>query len=470
MRQALLRYGAALLLVGAALLVSLLVQPYVSDAFLVLFVAAVMLSGWFGRTGPGLFSVVLSVLAVDYYFIAPARAFVMDVEEIPYFLSFLLCSVLASWLSSARSLAEERQKAHLDELFQQAPEAIMLVDLRDRVLRVNREFSRIFQYTADEVVTGLSTAFIVPEELRQQAIASRKQLVRGEHVSLETIRRRKDGSLLHVSEMAFPVIVGGQQIAHYVIIRDISETRHAAEALQKAQADLAHLSRVTTMGELTASIAHEVNQPIAAVVTNGNAAMRWLAKQPPNLDEVREALSWIIRDANRAGAVIGRIRSLVKKTAAQMTPLNINELIHGVLVLTNNEIKRENIVVKTDLGDLPEVIGDRVQLQQVILNLIINSIEAMADITDRRRELQINSSSDNDCVLIQVQDSGPGWKAEHGDSMFDAFFTTKTNGMGMGLAISRSIIEAHGGRLWATLASPHGAVLNFTIPITGNAS
>jgi PAS domain S-box-containing protein len=239
MKQVLLQYGTALLFVGAALLVSLLFQPYLPGAFLVLFVAAVMLAGWFGRTGPGLFAVVISVIVVGYYFIAPHGAFRMDVEEILYFLSFLLCSVVASWLSSARRLAEEKQKAHLDELFEQAPEAIMLVDLKDRVLRVNKEFSRIFQYRPDEVVTGLSTAFIVPQELRQQAIVSRERLVRGEHVSLETIRRRKDGSLLNVSEMAFPVIVAGQQIAHYVIIRDITETRQASEALQRAQAELA---------------------------------------------------------------------------------------------------------------------------------------------------------------------------------------------------------------------------------------
>jgi C4-dicarboxylate-specific signal transduction histidine kinase len=153
-----------------------------------------------------------------------------------------------------------------------------------------------------------------------------------------------------------------------------------------------------------------------------------------------------------------------------MVPLSVNELIRGVLVLTNSEIDRGHVTVKTDFSDLPIVIGDRVQLQQVILNLIINSIEAMSDVGNRPRELKIKSSRDTECVLIQVQDSGPGWKAEHADSIFDAFFTTKTNGIGMGLAISRSIIEAHGGRLWATLSSPHGAVLNFTIPITGNAS
>jgi PAS domain S-box-containing protein len=387
----------------------------------------------------------------------------MDVEEVPYFLSFLLCSVVASWLSSARRLAEERQRAHLDELFEESPEAIVLVDLKDRVLRINREFTRIFQYTADEVVTGLRTAFIVPQELRQQTIESRESLLRGGHINLETVRRRRDGSLLNVSEMAFPVMANGQQIAHYIIIRDITKTRQASEALQKAQADLAHLSQVATMDELTTSIAHEVNQPIAAIVTNGNAAVRWLDQQPPNLEEVRETLSWIIRDANRAGEVIGRIRS-----PAQLQPVNINELVRGVLLLINNEIRRGNVVVKTDLDDLPLVLGDLVQLQQVILNLIMNSIEAMNEVTDRHRLLRIISSSDTEQVLIRVEDSGPGWRQEHADSIFEAFFTTKANGIGMGLAISRSIIEFHGGRLWATLGSPYGAVLTFSLPITGN--
>jgi PAS domain S-box-containing protein len=470
MKQRLLRYGMAPLWVGAALLISLVLEPYVPGGFLIVFVAAMMLAGWFGRTGPGLFAVVISIIVVGYFFIAPHRVFRVDVNEIPYFLSFILCSLVASLLSSSRRVVEERQKAHLDELFQQAPEAIMLVDLKDRVLRVNKEFSRIFQYSPDEIITGLSATFIVPLELRQHAVASRERLVRGEHVNVETIRKRKDGSLVHVSEMVFPVIAAKQQIAHYVIIRDITAARQASEALQKAQAELAHLSRVTTMGELTASIAHEINQPIAAVVTNGNAALRWLAQQPPNLDEVHEALSWIIRDANRAGAVIGRIRSLVNKTAEEMLPLDVNELIHNVLLLAHNEIDRGGVVVKTDLAELPAIVGDRVQLQQVILNLIINSIEAMAEVTNRRRELQIRSSMNAESVLIQIQDSGPGWKTEHATFIFDAFFTTKKNGMGMGLAISRSIIEAHGGHLWATASAPHGAVLNFTIPVTGHAS
>jgi len=397
-----------------------------------------------------LFAVVVSMVAVGYYFIAPYRAFGMELDEIPYFLSFLLSAVVTSWLASARKDAEEKQRAHLNELFEQTPEAIMLIDLRDRVLRVNKTFLQLFGYAGEEIANSLSIDLIVPAHLKTE----------------ETIRKRKDGTYLAVSEVSFPVVAGGVCIAYYLIFRDITESKRASEELQKARAGLAHLSRITTMGELAASIAHEINQPIGAVVTNGNAAMRFLGQRPANLAEAQNALECIVRGGNRAADVIGRIRSLFNKNPTPMVRLDINEIIYDVLALANQEISRSGAVVATELtSPLPSTLGDSVQLQQVMLNLIMNSLDAMSSIADRPRRLRIKSSRNPDCVLVQVEDSGQGWEPQHANRIFDAFFTTKEDGIGMGLTISRSIIEAHGGRLWAERSLPHGAILSFTLPI-----
>jgi signal transduction histidine kinase len=223
---------------------------------------------------------------------------------------------------------------------------------------------------------------------------------------------------------------------------------------------------VTTMGELTASLAHEVNQPLAALITNSNACLRWLAGEPPNLDEARESLRRIIRDGKRAGEVIARIRSLVKRSAPAKERLDLNETIQEVLAIANAEARRHRVSVRTELaaGLLP-VQGDRVQLQQVILNLVINGIEATKTVTDRPRGLLIRSRPEEPGrVLVAVQDSGIGLDGESMERVFEAFYSTKPEGMGMGLSISRSIIEAHGGRLWASANDGHGATFQFTLP------
>jgi PAS domain S-box-containing protein len=253
----------------------------------------------------------------------------------------------------------------------------------------------------------------------------------------------------------------GSQIGQFI------ERKRAEEKLHKAQAELAHVARVTTMGELTASIAHEVNQPLAAIVTNANACLRWLAGEFPNLDEGREAARRIIRDGKRAGDVIARIRALVRKTDTEKARLDINQTLQEVILLAQSEAVRKGVALRMELAaDLPPVLGDRVQLQQVILNLVMNGVEAMASVADRRRELLIRSRRhESDKVLVAVQDSGIGIDRENLEKIFNTFYTTKSQGMGMGLAISRSLIEAHSGRLWATTNAPHGAVFQFTLPI-----
>jgi C4-dicarboxylate-specific signal transduction histidine kinase len=226
----------------------------------------------------------------------------------------------------------------------------------------------------------------------------------------------------------------GRPQAILEIDNDITERKHAEEALQQTRAELAHVTRVMTMGEMAASIAHEVNQPLAAVVTNGSACLRWLGGQTPNLEEAREAVGRIIRDANRAGEVIRRIRALLKKAGPEKTPLDLNEIIGDVAALAQGEVRRNQGVLRTELATgLPRVVGDRVQLQQVILNLIMNGVEAMAAVQERSRELVVRTQrGESGGVLVAVQDSGTGLDPENVNRVFDAFFTTKTQGMGMG--------------------------------------
>lgn len=250
--------------------------------------------------------------------------------------------------------------------------------------------------------------------------------------------------------------------------RDELEMRvqERTEALQRAQTELAHVTRVMTLGELTASIAHEVNQPLAAIVTNGNATLRWLGGVTPNLAEARQAIERIIKDSYRASAVISRIRTLVKKTPPRSDLVDLNEVIVEVFALAQNEARRNRVLLKRQLSDdLPQVRGDRVQLQQVLLNLIMNGLEAMNNSKNGARELSVSSNKDEaGNVAIAVSDSGEGIDPANLDRVFDAFFSTKPDGMGMGLAICRTIIESHGGRIWAIPNSPKGAVFQFTLP------
>jgi C4-dicarboxylate-specific signal transduction histidine kinase len=243
------------------------------------------------------------------------------------------------------------------------------------------------------------------------------------------------------------------------------ERKHAEEARREAQAELARVSRVTTMGELTASLAHEVNQPIAAAVTSANSCLHWLAGDVPNLDKARAAALRIVNDGTRASEIISRIRLLFQKSTPQRELADINEAIREMIVLLHGEATRHNITVRTGLAaDLPQVMGDRVQLQQVMMNLMTNSIDAMKEV-DGTRELVIKSQRiENEQILVSVSDTGVGLPQELAEQIFNAFFTTKPHGTGMGLRICRSILESHGGRLWAANNSPRGASFHFALP------
>jgi C4-dicarboxylate-specific signal transduction histidine kinase len=272
-----------------------------------------------------------------------------------------------------------------------------------------------------------------------------------------------DGHIKHVHIVGHPAF---DEVGNFVeivgAVMDVTE-RHRAEEERQA---IAHANRIATMGQLTASIAHEINQPIAAVVTNAGAALRWVDMAPPALQEVRQALSRIVRDGRRAGEVISGIRALIAKAPPGKHRLDINNMILEVIALTRSEIRRNGVTLRTRFApDLPLVHGDRVQLQQVMLNLILNAVEALSEISEGSRDLLISSEDGGaDRVRVAVQDSGPGLSPQSVDRLFEAFYTTKPMGMGMGLTICRSIIEAHGGRLWATANESRGAVFQFTLP------
>ena len=284
----------------------------------------------------------------------------------------------------------------------------------------------------------------------------------------ELARPAPDGSKRYVSVSGLPVFdETGRFVGYRGVGRHITERRRAEEALRAMQAELAHANRVTTMGELSASIAHEVNQPIAATVTNAQAALRWLRAQPPDLDEVRASLSRIVEDGNRAGNVIGGIRAFINKVPPRKDRFDLNEAILEMIALTRSEMLKHGISLQTELAPgLPRVEGDRTQLQQVILNLVVNAIEAMGGIDEGTREFRINTErAAAGGVLVTARDSGPGLDPEDVEHVFTAFYTTKPKGMGMGLAICRSMVEAHGGRMWASANEPRGAVFQFTLPL-----
>lgn len=276
-----------------------------------------------------------------------------------------------------------------------------------------------------------------------------------------------DGSVKYVHATAHAVTDASDGIEFVGAVTDVTARKRAEEELHEAQAGLARVTRVTALGELAASIAHEVNQPLAAVVTNAAACRRWLDREPPNLEEARSTVELIINDGNRAGEVIQRVRALVNKTADQKLPLHINEAVNEVITLVQHELFSHRVSLRMELAPaLDLVLADRIELQQVILNLVINAIEAMQPVTDRARQLVIRTRQDEaHQIMVTVEDCGVGLPAENADRLFNAFFTTKSGGMGMGLSICRSIVDAHGGRLSASGNAGPGATFQFTLPL-----
>jgi C4-dicarboxylate-specific signal transduction histidine kinase len=366
----------AVALVAAALAVTILLQNVIPIAGYIIFYAAVMTSAWFGGLWSGAISAVLSVLAVEYFFVPPLHSFQVHRDYVPVFVEFVVSSLIVGWFSSWRREAE--------------------LELQSKVAERTAEL------------------------------------------------RRTNESL----------------------IAEIAERKRAEAASLEARAELARLTRMSAMGALAASISHEVNQPLAAVVTNADACAIWLSADPPNINEARATVDCIAREGTRASDIIRRIRSLFAKSAPERAAVQVNDLIRDAAALLQNELSRNRVELKTELDlNLPSVSADRIQLQQVIANLIMNAIEAMDKVEGARILLLRSEVRAPREIAVVIKDSGIGIETQNQKQIFDPFFTTKSSGMGMGLAISQSIIEAHGGRLWATANEGPGTTLQFTLPI-----
>jgi len=389
----------------------------------------------------------------------------------------LLASQAAISLENARLYNDlQKREAKIRRLVDSNIIGIMIGDFRGRVIEANEAFLHMLGYSREDLISGrvwwtkLTPAEWAPAD--QDALA--QMSATGSCKPFEKEFFRKDGSRV-------PILVGGAFFERkpdegVVFVIDMTDRKRAEEKLRAseqrfldAQMELAHVTRVTTLGELTASISHEVNQPLAAVVNAAGACLRWLDGGIPNLDEARRALDWIIKEGNRASEVIRRVRALVNKTDIEKVPLDVNDIVREAIALVQREMDSHRVSLRMELAlALPMILADRVQLQQVIINLVMNGIEAMQSVTDRPRELVIRSQQAETGVLVTVIDTGVGIFAENADRLFNAFFTTKSSGMGMGLSICRSIVEAHGGRLWVTANVPHGATFQFTLPVNAD--
>jgi PAS domain S-box-containing protein len=509
----LLSYGVAVASVLVALLLTRVMESYFESFRTPLFFCAIMLSTWFGGFIPGMVATLLAVPALKYYFVPPLYSWSFDIRHVPLFVIFSLSALFISWVIAKQQHAERAVRRVRDELevtvqertaalrscneelqaeiaertrteealraseerwraiFENSAVGIAMVDSNGRLIAANPAMQRMLDYTADELLT-LSLPNLTHDDDFLLSRASMAELVEGtrQQYDMQKRYRRKDGSVIWVNASG-SVVPGSDRMQRFLveIIEDITDRKLAEDSLRKAQAELAHVTRLTTMGELAASIAHEVNHPLAAVITNGNASLRWLAAPTPNLDEAREAVQRIIRDGHRAADVIQQVRALLRKTGPQKSWLDINDVIQEVLTLAHSEVGRPRVSLRTELAaGLPPVLGDRIQLQQVILNLVMNGMEAMSSVADRPRELLIESGTHGpQGIFVAVRDSGIGLDAQTLERIFDAFFTTKPEGMGMGLSISRTIIEAHGGRLWATPHDGPGATFQLTLPMHG---
>jgi two-component system sensor kinase FixL len=374
-----------------------------------------------------------------------------------------------------RKLAEQALRetaARLRTLTETAVDGAILIDARGVVLIFNPACEKLFGYSADEVI-GENIKMLMPQPYRHEHDRyitnyrdTRDPKIIGS--GREVVGLRKDGSTFPMDLSVGEARQDGESI-FVGIIRDLTSRKRTETELEQARAELARIARVTTLGELTAAIAHEVNQPLTGLVSSGNACLRWLAGDVPNLMAARESVERMISAGSRAGEVIRRIRALVGKAPPLRDRLNINDAITEVIALIRGEIQRNRISLRTKLStDVPLVLGDRIQLQQVILNLILNAVEAMSDVSPQPRELSVSSAKDgSNGALVSVRDSGTGLDGTVLDRLFEAFYTTKAHGMGIGLAVSRTIVQAHGGRLWATPNVPQGAIFQFTLPADG---
>jgi PAS domain S-box-containing protein len=469
-----------------------------------LFFCAVIFSAWFGGWGPGILSAILSVLAVKYYATAPFHQFSFSASQCPRLIFFLATGLFISWLTSRQKKAEAALRALSDELDGKVRERTAELQKTNELLQAReREIRAIVDNTPDWIIrldrmlrrTYVNPAFIntmgVPKEVllgspsgsmgnsagfqfsqEESEIfrsAATRVLETGQPLSLENAWTFKTGKRHFVTHLEPEFDADGKVTSVLAIVRDITEIKNKDEQLRETEAELAHIARVTMLGEITASIAHEVKQPLTAIVNNANACAALLDSDSDDRLEIREALSDIVNDGERAAAVVERVRALVKKSPPNLAPCDLRSLVTNVLALPRPDSVPDDFVVTTNLPQpLPVVLGDEVQLQQVLLNLVMNGMEAMAQVPKERHKLEISarleSHEEKPGVVLSVKDCGTGLSASETDRIFNAFYTTKRAGLGMGLAISRSIVESHGGRLWVESVEGQGATFLFWLP------
>jgi PAS domain S-box-containing protein len=374
---------------------------------------------------------------------------------------------LVEVVGTSTDITDRKREEYLTEqVSTRLPDLVAIIGRDYRYRRANPSYERVWRIPAEKVV-GMHVSDIVGRQTFDRVV--KPNLVRclaGEEVSFAEWFDNPGGRKYWLVTYS-PLKLESERVdAALAVARDLTEQTLASEKLRDARIELAHVNRVTTIGQLTASIAHEVNQPIGALVTNAHVALRMLDAESPDLKQAREVLDDIIKDGRRASDVIQRIRALVRKSPAQADELDINEVIGETLALARSEILRNDVSLQTQLErDLPPIRGDRVQLQQVIMNLVMNAIEAISSLAEGTRELQIRTGKDEkDSIAITVRDSGPVLKPEALDRFFEAFYSTKPTGMGIGLSICRSIIEAHEGRILASANVPCGATFYITLP------
>jgi PAS domain S-box-containing protein len=504
------KYAIAVLSVATALIVAQWPVLQLGAAPVSLFLCAVMFSAWFGGIAPALLATALSDFAFYYYFLLPLHSLSAKPHEIPRLLAFTFSNLVVALLTAAQRGATESLRRARDDLkgtiqeLQRTNEALRAESLerkdaearlrrteiyltegqrlshtgswawnvaRKELVHWSQEHYRLFGFDQDAGPQSLETIRqrIHPQDRDRVVEVWERAIREGGHYELDFQIIRPDGVLKHIHAEGHPVFSPSGELIEFLgtsmDVTDRKRSEEEREKLRQAQADLAHVSRVTTMGELSASLAHEIKQPIAAAITDANTCLRWLARDEPDMEEAREAAMRVVKDATRASEIVSHVRLLFKKSASQRELVDVNEVIREMVVLLRSETTRYSIAVRTDLApDLPVVMGDRVQLQQVMMNLMINSIDAMRE-ADGTRELAITSKpAQNEHLMVSVSDTGMGLPPQNAEQIFNAFFTTKLDGTGMGLSISRSIVESHDGRLWAADNSPRGATFCFTLP------
>ena len=363
---------------------------------------------------------------------------------------------------AALRASEERWRS----IFETSALGISIFDQDLRYIAANPAFRAMLGYT-DEELRQLTPLDITVEEGRETGQIRLAELQQGKVDHYEVVKqyRRKDGKVIWGHSSVAQVVESRPKMFIGTMV-DITESKRAQDGIEAARGELRRVARMNRLGAMTASIAHEINQPLAAIAANTSAALRWLANATPNLDEARAALEGIGRDSRRAGDVVEGIRAMFKNEGQNRVLLDINQLVREVLVLVQGELFKRGISLDTELTEnLPQVMADRVQLQQVVMNLVTNAMDAMEPIVDRQKLLRVESAiKDGDIVVVAIEDSGTGIDADKVDRLFDTFFTTKPNGMGMGLSICRSIIEAHNGRLGVSAGAQYGSVFRFELP------